>query len=782
MNISEKIIEDYKLKVAPFYKSDPRLAQVQMSLDIADFLFNSNKRVMFVEAPVGTGKTLGVLIPSYLYAQLNGKKITYATATKNLQRQIFEDDIPDMKKMDIFKNNNVILAMGKDNYACIKNVYKNKNKFSSRARYEEIKKAALASDTGLRSNLDKKLENNIENKEWDLIKITSGQPPCYSEKCPGHSYRAMFKKPKPPFLTITNHNQLIQSQLNEADLDSQGGIISVFPGIIVIDEAHLFDESYLGTLQKRLSINQLIQVSKSALRGKNSVDIRNEVRKIREYFNKIKNNKKYGLNSRHKLGKDIKLILSEIQSKLLQKEKINVKNGRLNIDMQYDYTQHEVTQYDEILDLLHNILDEEKNTSWLAVNDPEAFYYVPKEFYKKLTESIKYLARNNKVILLSGTLTSTDNPQKELKNEWGIENFIYKPYKSPFNPQTQTYLYVPQEGFNGTQNKRWHAEKVVKNIVDPICKKAKGGMLILCNSLELESYIKENIKPKKLKRKVLIQGDESNEQLTAEFKEDINSVLIGSGSFKSGFSVPGNALQSVIISALPFPVPTDPFIELKVKEFSKKYKKDDFEISFQLMLKDLEQSMGRLIRSPEDYGIIAIADSRLYSKSYGPKVIDWLKNKKYKILNNLDGLSKFMKTAPKGIEQDKNNTDQKYSRDKLNIPIIEESQKFIEKEEQEIIEKSSENIKKYESKARTWQRKYNNDHPQSKMRFKGLKDVATLKELIKVLGDAAYKIHEDPDDFLTYVLGKDYQKGGYEPDYDLVRNTAGKVKISHLEK
>lgn len=75
MNISEKIIEDYELKVAPFYKSAPRLAQVQMSLDIADFLFNSNRRVMFVEAPVGTGKTLGVLIPSYLYAQLNGKKL-----------------------------------------------------------------------------------------------------------------------------------------------------------------------------------------------------------------------------------------------------------------------------------------------------------------------------------------------------------------------------------------------------------------------------------------------------------------------------------------------------------------------------------------------------------------------------------------------------------------------------------------------------------------------------------------------------------------------------------
>lgn len=781
MNISEKIIEDYELKVAPFYKSAPRLAQVQMSLDIADFLFNSNRRVMFVEAPVGTGKTLGVLIPSYLYAQLNGKKITYATATKNLQRQIFDDDIPDMRKMGIFQKSNVILAMGKDNYACINNVYRHKNEFKSRARYDEIRKAVLTSDTGLRSDLDKKVEDNIENKEWDLIKITSGQMPCHNEKCPGHSYRALFKKPKPPFLTITNHNQLIQSQLNEADPDFKGGIVSVFPGIIVIDEAHLFDESYLGTVQKQLSLNRLIWISNNALRGNNPVDIRNEVREIKAYFKEIKNNKKYGLNSRHDL-KNIKPVLSKIQSKLQQKEKINVENGKLNIDMPYDI-QYDATQYDEVLDFLHNILDEKKNISWLAVNDPEAFYYVPKEFYKKLTESINYLARDNKIIFLSGTLTSTDDPRKEIKNEWGIEDFVYKPYKSPFNAQTQTYLYIPQEDFDEPRNKRQHAKKIIKNIVNPICKKASGGMLILCNSLELEGYIKKDINPKELNRKVLVQGEESNEQLTREFKKYIDSILIGSGSFKSGFSVPGKALQSVIISALPFPVQTDPFIRLKVKEFAKKYHlKDDFKISFQLMLKDLEQSMGRLIRSPEDYGIIAIADSRLYSKPYGLRIIAWLKHKKYKILNNLEGLSKFMRTAPQSIKQDENNTDQKYSRDKLEIPIIEESQKFTEKEEQEIIEKSSDSIKEYEKKARAWQRKYNSSHPQLKMRFKGLKDVTTLKELIKVLGDAAYKIHEDSDDFLTYVLGKDYQKGSYEPDYDLVRNTAGEVKISHLKK
>ncbi|MGO1404417.1 ATP-dependent DNA helicase [Lactobacillus helveticus] len=764
-------MKDYELKVAPFYNSDPRLAQVQMSLDIADFLFNSNKRVMFVEAPVGTGKTLGVLVPSYLYAKLNKKRITYATATKNLQKQIFEDDIPSMRKMGIFKDNNVILAMGKDNYACISNVLRNKNKFSSRARYEEIKKAMLTSDTGLRSNLDQKIKQNITNDEWNLMKISSGQPFCSNEMCPGHSYRALFRSQRPPFLTITNHNQLIRSQLNEAD--SQKGIVSVLPGVVVVDEAHLFDENYLGTLQKRLSLNKLIQTSKNALKNDNQFDIRNEIEKITKYFSTIKN-KDYGLNSRYELDDEIKEALSKIQTVLQQKEEVNTRNGRINFD----------TQYDETLEALHSILDEEKNISWLAVNDQEAFYYVPNAFYEKLTESIKYLARGNKVILLSGTLTSTDDQQKEIQeiqNEWGIENFIYKPYKSPFNSQTQTYLYVPRMGFNKPRNKKQHAKNLVKNIVNPICEKVSGGMLILCNSLELEDYIKSYVNPKKLKRRVLVQGDESNDHLTEKFKEDVSSILIGSGSFKSGFSVRGEALQSVIISALPFPVQTDPFIELKVKEFAKKYQKDDFEVSLQLMLKDLEQSMGRLIRSLEDYGIIAIADSRLYSKPYGPRVIEWLKSKKYKIFNNLDDLPEFIKNVPQDIKNEKAATKLKYSRNRLIIPIIEKSQKSTLKENEKINETPYENIEEYKRKARSWRKKYNIDHPQLKMKLKGLNDAITFKELIKVIGDAAYRAHEDPDDILSCILDIDYQKGSYEPDYDLVRNTVGEVKISYIK-
>ena len=66
MNISNEIIHLFEEDIANLYHSSPRLSQVQMSLDVADFLVNSSERIMFVEAPVGTGKTLGVLVPLLL--------------------------------------------------------------------------------------------------------------------------------------------------------------------------------------------------------------------------------------------------------------------------------------------------------------------------------------------------------------------------------------------------------------------------------------------------------------------------------------------------------------------------------------------------------------------------------------------------------------------------------------------------------------------------------------------------------------------------------------------
>lgn len=86
-------------------KTSIRSSQVQMSLDITEFLYNSSKNILFLEAPVGTGKSLGTLVPSILYSTNQQNSITYATSTINLQNQIFDSDSVTLEKLELIKPN-----------------------------------------------------------------------------------------------------------------------------------------------------------------------------------------------------------------------------------------------------------------------------------------------------------------------------------------------------------------------------------------------------------------------------------------------------------------------------------------------------------------------------------------------------------------------------------------------------------------------------------------------------------------------------------------------------
>ena len=103
-NISQQIIDVFTKDIPPLYNNEsPRQQQVQMALDVADFLFNSDKKIMFVEAPVGTGKSLGLLVPASIYANEMDKRMIYATATINLQNQIEEEDSKVLCDIDLIK-------------------------------------------------------------------------------------------------------------------------------------------------------------------------------------------------------------------------------------------------------------------------------------------------------------------------------------------------------------------------------------------------------------------------------------------------------------------------------------------------------------------------------------------------------------------------------------------------------------------------------------------------------------------------------------------------------
>lgn len=714
MNISNEIIHLFEEDIANLYHSSPRLSQVQMSLDVADFLVNSSERIMFVEAPVGTGKTLGVLVPSLLYAKEFNYKITYATATKNLQSQIINSEIPQLQKLHMIKCGETILAMGKSNYACISHLEENINDFSLK-RYMEIHNALIKVKTGSRDELEKGFSIKFSEYEWNKINLASYTGNCSNYMCKGHQHRKEFHRPHK--VTVTNHDMAIQSWLNEKN--KKRSLVPIMGGVLIIDEAHLFDENFLGRTQIRLNLKQLYSFFEGL-----SNDGQQSLERIESHFNNL-GRQKYGKSGRHpvakKLESDLRIILKDLQ-------KIDSINDNF-----YNY------QYDEITTALSAILNKEVWTSWISVDDGNSFNVISNQFYKGFSDAIKYLSRRNKIIFLSGTLTATTDPITELQRNWKLNNFKYKSYDTPFNVYDQAYIYVPNNIHLPKSEKLHHLD--IKNELGNICRQVSGGILLLNNSLKMMDILESDIGDYFHGRKVFKQGRNSNEVLTENFKADEESILLGSGSFFSGFSVPGKSLSTVIITTLPFPVPEDPFVKLQQKTFCTT-EEEMFSVLLNTMLKRLEQGIGRLIRQETDYGVVCITDPRVFTSNYGIKIQKWMKQNGYRIRQGRETLGDFMVETPAIIDEQTKFIENNYHKEKLGIPNINSNQQSIDfkslKYQVRTDKKINHDLDKLKVTVKNSVKKVRQNHPGVKIVLRGLSNSKSEQGIAQVIVNAAY--------------------------------------------
>jgi ATP-dependent DNA helicase DinG len=116
---------------------------------------------------------------------------------------------------------------------------------------------------------------------------------------------------------------------------------------------------------------------------------------------------------------------------------------------------------------------------------------------------------------------------------------------------------------------------------------------------------------------VFIQGQGSKIGLLERFRETEGAVLFATSSFWQGVDVQGEALSCVIISKLPFAVPTDPVVAARQKHIDDQGGNSFYEYSVPQAAITLKQGLGRLIRSTSDRGVLSILDPRLTTKSYG---------------------------------------------------------------------------------------------------------------------------------------------------------------------
>jgi ATP-dependent DNA helicase DinG len=134
---------------------------------------------------------------------------------------------------------------------------------------------------------------------------------------------------------------------------------------------------------------------------------------------------------------------------------------------------------------------------------------------------------------------------------------------------------------------------------------------------------------------LLVQGaDLQRHALLEEFKRDIHSVLFGLDSFWMGVDVPGEALEHVVITRLPFAVPSHPLMESRLEELQRRGFNPFLAFSLPEAVLKFRQGAGRLIRTVTDKGIVSILDSRVLTKPYGRLFLAALPTRRVEILGS----------------------------------------------------------------------------------------------------------------------------------------------------
>ena len=673
-----------------------RQEQEEMAQYIQDAI-NEDRKII-VEAGTGTGKTLAYLIPSIKWAVTNKKKVIIATNTINLQEQLLLKDIP-LAKSIIKDEFSYVLVKGRNNYVCKrlfnelvlgKSVDIETFSMEAREQIEYILKWGNKTKTGDKAELPFEVYPDV----WELVQSTTEL--CLGKKCPYRKecfYMKTRMEKMEADILISNHHVFF-ADLNvraETDFDSEYLILPRYD-MVIFDEAHNVESvarSYFSVEVSKISFTRLLnriyqkknkkKKEKSALiRVEDTVDEKNL--EDSEQYIYLLNTLKEEISILQNIGDEyfdeIRKIYETNTEAPIKKSlnKIEITKSRFleNLREKKDIFQSKLADFLNLMMSFNNVIDEEKDKNpevinfnnhlkmfkayidsfkfinsfeddnyiyWLDINSKRTNVVLtatPLNIAQKLSTVL--FDNLDRLVFASATIVVNGNFDY-FKKSLGLdeEDCIEAIIKSPFDYDEQMSVYIPSD-IQDSENINAFVSDASKFILN-ILLKTNGKAFILFTSYTMLNQIYYSIS-KKLKDKgfeVFLHGDKPRSQIIKEFKEAENPILFGTTSFWEGVDVQGENLSNVIITKLPFLVPTDPV----VSAISKKIEEDggnsfmDFQLPEAII--KFKQGVGRLIRKKTDSGNIFILDNRILKKRYGSLFINALPSQKnIKILEKDD--------------------------------------------------------------------------------------------------------------------------------------------------
>ena len=613
-----------------------RASQLEMADAVESAL--ADRRHLIAEAGTGTGKTLAYLAPIIR----SGRRVVISTGTKNLQEQIFFKDIPFLKKL--FPNLRATLMKGRQNYLCRQKLYdlEKQPALSGLAEvelYSEIRGWEKHTETGDRAELENLPDSSDLWRQIDARRETcTGQKCAQFERC---FITWMHQRAAESDLIIVNHHLFF------ADLAlKQMDYASLLPeyAALVLDEAHEMEDvatRYFGLQVSNYRVEELARDTEAALRQKNiaSPEVAPAVREMRrraEHFFELFPQRE-GRSSFSNREEFLEANRTAYSALLNSFERLKTELRRLK--ERPEEINRLAERAGELREAFEFVLEsKERNfVYWWERRGRGVFLEAsPIDVSAILRERL--FDRVATVILTSATL-AVGGTFDYLKRRLGLEQAQEKIFASHFDYSRQALLYTPEHlpdprepNFAATA-----AEEVVE-----ILKASRGRAFVLFTSHQQMNEVYGRVRGR-VRFPLLLQGQAPRTALLDRFRRTPHAVLFATSSFWQGVDVQGQQLSAVIIDRLPFAVPTDPVVSARVRLINEDGGNafTDYQVPEAVIA--LKQGFGRLIRSVNDRGLLALLDHRIVRKQYGKVFFESLPS--YGRTSRLEDVKAFMRES-----------------------------------------------------------------------------------------------------------------------------------------
>jgi DNA polymerase-3 subunit epsilon/ATP-dependent DNA helicase DinG len=661
----------------PFAKHFPefehRPQQVTMLRAVARAF--SDSQHLLVEAGTGTGKSMAYLIPALHWASINGERVIISTNTINLQDQLFQKDIPDLRKI-LSTDYHAAILKGRANYLCPRRLMSMRQIGPRSAEEMRLLAKVLVwlhnGGTGDRSEI------NLPTREmlpWSLLSAEGED--CSADTCLEQTggvcpYYQAHLAAESAHVVIVNHALLL------ADIATGNRVIPEYRYLIV-DEAHHLEEATTRSLSFNVRERTVIHLLRD-LGGPSGGLLRQVIELARaelpkSVFERVEQAIS-GISDQIKdciqLGQEFFTTLGEFMAQSREGKPVGPYGQRMRIvpatrtlpnwsDVEIAW-ENMRTPLASVTDILKDMSDEladlvesgastaenlslatritSRNLADVYTNldnmifepDPQTIYWIEVQMAEgaltlhaaplevgPLVEKFLWHEKES-VVMTSATLT-TGGDFDYIRRRLNAVDADELPLGSPFDYETSTLLYLVNDIPEPAQRKEY--QRAVQDTLISLCRETHGRTLVLFTSNDQLRRTARAISDPLTSDGVQVfeqSAGASRHALLESFRTTKGAVLLGTRSFWEGVDVPGEALSVLVIVRLPFHVPSDPIVAARSDTFDSPF--DEYTVPEAVLR--FRQGFGRLIRTQSDRGIVVVLDRRIISKSYGKKFVDSL--------------------------------------------------------------------------------------------------------------------------------------------------------------